>query len=162
MADTKERLATAQWVLERNLGWITAADAKVSVVTTINLAMLGGLAAAYSQASAKTCWVYLFSSLSAAFVIISLACAAISVLPRLDGPKHSLLFFGRIAEMGLNEYQQSFKQSPDEDFLDDLTEQIHRNAEIAKEKHRWVKNAMALSFLSVIPWVVSIALLINA
>ena len=44
MSPAKDRLTTAQWILERNLAWIAAADAKVAIIVTINVAMLGGLA----------------------------------------------------------------------------------------------------------------------
>ncbi len=43
----KDRLTTAQWILERNLAWIEAADAKVAIIVTINVAMLGGLAGTF-------------------------------------------------------------------------------------------------------------------
>lgn len=162
MADTKERLATAQWVFERVLGWIAQAEIKVGIVVTIDIAMLGGLAAAFSEVSTRTCWMYLFSILSASFAVVGFICAAFSVLPRLDGPERSFLYFGRIAGLQRAEYLEGFKQASDEDLLNDWIEQIHRNAEIAKTKHMWVKKAMWWSFLSAIPWVISIALLVEA
>lgn len=42
MSSDKERLQTAQWVLERNLAWIAAAEVKVGVIVAIDTAMLGG------------------------------------------------------------------------------------------------------------------------
>jgi len=54
----KERIITAQWVLERNLAWIAAAEVKVGVVVAINTAMLGGLGASYGAVdkAAHTPW----------------------------------------------------------------------------------------------------------
>ncbi|WP_233099873.1 hypothetical protein, partial [Acidovorax sp. IB03] len=43
MSTENERLQTAQWVLERNLGWIAAAEVKVGVIVAIDTAMLGGV-----------------------------------------------------------------------------------------------------------------------
>lgn len=37
-----ERLKAAQWVLERNLAWVAAAEVKVGVIVAIDTAMLGG------------------------------------------------------------------------------------------------------------------------
>ena len=37
--DQKERLAIAQWVLERNLAWISASEVKVGAIVTIDMAM---------------------------------------------------------------------------------------------------------------------------
>ena len=50
MSTENERLQTAQWVLERNLGWIAAAEVKVGAIVAIDTAMLGGLGAAFSTA----------------------------------------------------------------------------------------------------------------
>lgn len=61
MNTAMESLQTAQWVLERNLGWIAAAETKVGVVVAIDTAMLGGLGAAFSGAetAARTQqWVF--------------------------------------------------------------------------------------------------------
>lgn len=162
MADTKEKLATAQWVFERTLGWIAQAEIKIGIVATIDIAMLGGLAAAFSEVTAKTCLMYTSSGLAAVFSVAGIACAAFSLLPRLNGPDHSLLFFGRVASLGRADYVTRFKQSSDEDTLNDWLEQIHRNAEIAKAKHFWVRKAMELSFLGAIPWVIALALLVAA
>lgn len=161
MADIKEKLATAQWVFERTLGWIAQAEIKIGIVATIDIAMLGGLAAAFSEATTKTCLIYALASLAAVFSAAGIACAAFSLLPRLNGPDQSLLFFGRVASLKRADYVARFKQSSDEDTLNDWLEQIHRNAEIAKAKHFWVRKAMELSFLGAIPWVIAVALLVS-
>ncbi len=59
---TKDRLAIAQWVLERHLAWIAAAEVKVGVIVALDTALLGGLAAAFgvSEISARGAWAYLF------------------------------------------------------------------------------------------------------
>ena len=78
----KDRLTTAQWIFERNLAWIAAADAKVAIIVTINVAMLGGLAGTFGWSDAhRTYWAYL-------------ACVVALILSgsRTDGPKKSLLF----------------------------------------------------------------------
>ena len=162
MVDVKSRLATAQWVLERTLGWISAAEIKVGVIVTIDVGMLGGLAAAFAATPKKTPWVYVLAISAAALAVVALGCAAYAVKPRLDGPKKSLLFFGRITDLPRADFVDRFKTESDEELLDDWTEQIHRNAEIAKEKHAWVTKAMAWSFLSAIPWVLAVAILANA
>lgn len=162
VADTKEKIATAQWVLERTLGWIAQAEIKIGIVATVDIAMLGGLAAAFSEAATKTCLIYTSSGLAAIFSTAGIACAAFSLLPRLNGPDQSLLFFGRVANVARTDYVARFKQSSDEDILNDWLDQIHRNAEIAKVKHFWVKKAIGLSFLGAIPWAIAIGLLVTA
>lgn len=159
---TKDRLVTAQWVLERNLAWIAAADAKVAIVVALNTAMLGGLAGAFGWADAsRTLWAYLLSSASAVLTSGGVFCAAMAMFPRTDGPNKSLLFSKPIAQMSLNEYQVAFKAATDEQLLDDWAGQIHRNAEIAKKKFHWVTLSMRWSFLGLPAWAAAIAVLLN-
>lgn len=36
MSTPNERLVTAQWILERNLGWVAAAEIKVGAITAVD------------------------------------------------------------------------------------------------------------------------------
>ena len=163
MSDEKERLDFAKWVLERNLSWIAEAEVKVGVIVTINMAMLGALAAAFGTLKAveRTEPVCLGTLIPAVIIAIAIICAAISIHPKLSGPPHSFLFFGRIAQMNKTDYSIKFRQATDGELLDDLTAQIHRNAEIAASKFLWVRRSMWWSFLSVIPWISAIAFLVK-
>jgi len=161
--DTQQRIATAQWILERNLAWIAAAEVKVGVIVAIDTALLGGLATAFatSDCTARTGYAYFFILVAAAATVLGLVCAAMSVLPRLKGPKDSLLFFGRIAAQDATSYGARFRQATDEQLLTDWTDQIHRNAEIARNKYQWVSRSMYSSFIAVIPWIIAICLLVK-
>ena len=151
------RLSTAQWVLERQLAWITLADAKVGAVVTISLAMLGGLGAAFSANPTRSQWTILFSTVAAILLVASLICAACTLKPRLDGPPQSLLFFGRVAEFtNTFDYVMQFKDATPDGLLEDWTQQIHRNAQIAFKKHHWTLKAMIWSFIAAIFWVIAI------
>jgi Family of unknown function (DUF5706) len=157
------RLTTAQWVLERNLAWIAAADVKVGVIVAINTALLGGLAAAFasSDTAARVAWTYFFTLTAAGSAVIGLFCSAMAVLPRTTGPKDSLLFFGPIAARDAAAYGEKFSKATEEELLADWTNQIHRNAEIARDKYTWVRRSMYWSFLAAAPWILSIALLVK-
>ncbi len=63
MSGDKERLLIAQWVLERNLSWIAAAEVKVGVIVAIDTALLGSLGAAFSSSDpvVRTAWAYLWT-----------------------------------------------------------------------------------------------------
>lgn len=162
MKNDEERLAFAQWVLERNLHWVGAAEVKTGVIVALNTAMLGGLAAAFSAATERSAWANCFSLVSAGCLLIALFCAAMSVLPRTDGPQNSFLFFGKIVESSRADYVDSFKRAGNDVFLNDCLEQIHRNAEIACDKFKWVRSAMMWSFVAVLPWVAAIGGLLKA
>ena len=161
--DKKERLALAQWILERNLSWIAASEIKVGAIVTIDMAMLGGLAAAFGnlKIAERTGCIYLWALTGTVPIAISIFCSGMSLLPRMDGPERSFLFFGRIAQLERESYSAKFRQVSDEELLDDLTSQIHRNAEIAASKFSWVRRSMWWSFLSVIPWIISMAILMK-
>lgn len=163
MTSDRERLQTAQWVLERNLAWITAAEVKVGVIVAIDTAMLGGLVAAFSAADgvARTAWAWFFNIGAAIALGSALFCAAMAVLPRVNGPDKSLLFFGRVASFTDVDYIESFKKATDTDLLEDWTAQIHRNAQIACDKFSWVRTSMWWSFLSVMPWFAAIVTLLK-
>jgi Family of unknown function (DUF5706) len=163
MDSEKERLLVAQWVLERNLAWIVAAEVKVGVSVAIDTAMLGGLGAAFSasEAATRTAWSYLWVVSAAIALAGGLFCAAMAVLPRVNGPVRSLVFFGRIAPLDEATYIDQFKQATTLHLLDDWTAQIHRNAQIARDKFAWVRKGMYWSFLSVSPWFAAIIMLLK-
>lgn len=163
MSDELERLRVAQWVLERNLGWIAASEVKAGVVVAIDTAMFGALATAFStlQPAERTAWGNLLSISAAACLAIGLFCIAMSVLPRLNGPKSSHLFFGCICKNSHADFEQSFVTSSVNDLLSDCIAQIHRNAEIARDKFRWVRSGMVWSFAAILPWVAALAVFVK-
>lgn len=155
------RLLFSQWVLERNLGWIAAAEIKVGVVTTMGIAMLGGLAAAFGASAVKSPWVYATAATAALLVIAALVCAAMAVIPRVAGPGESVIFFGRIAAQDNWRYADAIRNASEAELLRDCAMQIHRNAQIACEKHMWVRRAMVAALLGVLPWLLALALSMN-
>lgn len=163
MSTETGRLQTAQWVLERNLAWIAAAEVKVGVIVAIDTAMLGGLGAAFSAADFKmrTYWAILFTLVAAILLAGGLITAAMTVLPRMKGPTKSLLFFGRIGEMAEPDYIKAFKVATVQQLFEDWSAQIHRNAHIACHKFKLVRQAMMWSFLSILPWFAAIVTLIH-
>lgn len=163
MSTDTERLQTAQWVLERNLVWIAAAEAKVGVIVAIDTAMLGGLGAAFSAVDGKmrTYWAVLFTLFAAMLLAGGLITAATAVLPRVKGPAKSLLFFGRIGQLGEPDYIQAFKTATVDQFLEDWSAQIHRNAQIACDKFKLVRQAMIWSFLAILPWFAAMVTLVH-
>ncbi|WP_430423320.1 Pycsar system effector family protein [Methylibium petroleiphilum] len=163
MGTEKERLQTAQWVLERNLAWIAAAEAKVGAIVAIDTAMLGGLGAAFSAADVhfRTYWAVLFTLVAAILISGGLTTAAMAMLPRMKGPTKSLLFFGRIGEVAEPDYIDAFRTVTAQQLLEDWSAQIHRNAQIACDKFILVRQAMIWSFLAILPWFAAIVTLIH-
>lgn len=163
MSTEAERLQTAQWVLERNLAWIAAAEVKVGAIVAIDTAMLGGMGAAFSATDVKmrTYWAVLFTLAAAILLAGGLITAAMTVIPRVKGPAKSLLFFGRIGEVAEPDYIDAFKAATVQQLLEDWSAQIHRNAQIARDKFKLVRQAMVWSFLAILPWFAAIVTLIH-
>jgi len=163
MTDNKQRIDHAKWLLERTLNWIATADVKVGVVMALDTAMFAGLATAYgaSDSSTRTAWAFLAIVVACGSLIAAVFCSAMAALPRITGPVASNIFFGRIAEKRLEEYNEAFCRIDDATFLADLTTQIHRNAEIAAAKHAWVRNSLIWSYVATLPWAAAILLMIK-
>lgn len=145
------RIEFAKWILERNLQWIAAAEVKVGAIATLNVAMAGGMAAAVG--ASKSPMLLYFAALAAVPLVIGLGHTAWTVFPRLSGPRHSLVFFGRVAKTDESNYADALLVATDEDLFADLAAQIHRNAEIAAQKHRLVRRAAIWSYLSLPGWI---------
>ncbi len=152
MNDEKERLITAQWILERQLHWIAAAEVKIAVIVAVDTAILGSLGSMLGSDSPKTAWMVLFASFTLFSIFCAIICAAKTVIPRLGGPDSSLIFFGKIQAQDIDDYGAKVRSISDQDLLKDFTDQIHRNSEIALAKHVWVKNALYWSLIAVFPW----------
>lgn len=154
-----DRLNHARWTLERQLTCIAAADAKVGVLIALHVAMVSGLGAAYTSAGAdKSAWVNLMTSGYAFLVVWSLICAVMALWPRTDGPKSSMVYFGCVAKSRSDQYIEDFGKKDEAFFLADLTEQIHRNAQIAQAKISCVGQAMKVAFAGAAFWLVTVAL----
>ncbi len=163
MTDDRQRVEVAQWVFEQTLGWIATADVKVAVAIALDTAMLGGLAAAFagSDYHLRTAWSYVFVVAATAGMAFGLFCAGMAAIPRMFGPVRSMIYFGRVAEKDLDTYVGEFAKMTDAALLADLATQIHRNSQIASEKHHWVRKSLFWSFLSAGLWIVAIALLVK-
>jgi len=163
MTDDKQRIDHAKWLLERTLNWIATADVKVGVVMALDTAMFAGLATAYgaSDSSTRTAWAFFAIVVACGSLIAGVFCAAMATLPRIAGPVASNIYFGRIAEKPIEEYNEAFCSLDEAAFLADLTTQIHRNAEIATAKHAWVRKCLVWSYVAALPWAASILLLIR-
>lgn len=164
MTSDQERLEAAKWIFERTLGWIATADVKVGVAVAIDTAMVGGLAAAVSasDAQSRTAWTYLAIICATGGLVLAIVCAAMAAIPRMRGPVKSMIFFGRISEKSECDYVADFQKLTDVDLLIDLATQIHRNSQIATDKHIWVRRSLLWSFFSIGPWIAAVAQLVKS
>jgi hypothetical protein len=152
------RVQFAQWVLERNLEWVSAADVKAGTIFAIDAAMMGALAAFFQSAGAdaRTQAEILLSVSAAVCGLLSIFCVARCVLPQTKGPKNSLVFFDCIKTADQQSFAEAFRAASDTQLLDDCVAQIHRNAEIACQKFAWVHAALIWTFIAMPFWVAAL------
>jgi Family of unknown function (DUF5706) len=161
MTDPVERLRVAQWIFDKNLQWIAAADTKTGVLVAIDIGMLGALAATFSGTPTlqRTVPVILFTVGAAVMLGIGIFCAAMALFPRTQGPRSPYIFFGGIIEKQLADFSDSLRQATSDQLLQDCLTQIHRNAQIAKAKFDWIRRGMIWSFFGLMPWIAALACL---
>lgn len=159
--DRAGRLEEARAILDRQLGWIAAAEGKAGFVVAIDTAMIAGLAAAYDNAKVVQWFGATVTVATVLLGAVSIFCAAMVVRSRINGPVHSLVFFGPIAKMSADQYCSALKAATDEQLLDDVSRQIHRNAEIASIKHDWSRRSILAAMAAGIAWIAAISILVR-
>ncbi len=158
----RERMETAQWIFDKTLGWIAAAEVKVAAICAIDTAMLAGLGALFiADGIEKSAWSNLFGAAAFISLFIGIICAALVLIPRLTGgPTHSAIYFGKIVNLTVDAYEKQLLDTPEEQLLRDLTAQIHFNARIAQKKHEWVRQCLFWSLFGALPWLGAIFLIL--
>jgi hypothetical protein len=150
---SKERIGAAEANLDRMLEWVGRYDNKSSALLGIDTAMVGVLALIIHGLGTSLLESYaivltlLF--LGGAFLFLFLF---IGAYPRLKAPADSLLFFGTISKKKADEYKKAFESQTEQEYLDDLLIQCHRNSEILDVKFRYLKLAFQLIVIAIIPW----------
>lgn len=146
-------------ILSFQLEWIKNADSKVSPLFAIDIAMTGIIVALIKALPAWTIPTAIFSSLTLIPIVLSIIFLALSMFPRLRGPKGSIIFFGGITQRSVESYIEEVKNVSTEKYETDLLMQAYRNAEIAETKFRFITYSFIATFISVPFWGVSIYLL---
>ncbi len=162
MADDETRLDLLDRILGRNLQWVAAADSKVAPILALDTGMLGVIAALFPKPSAWSAVQVAATAIAAALLLTSMIAVASAVFPRLEGPKGSRVFFGGIAQADPDAYVASMLAGITPELLQDFAKQCHRNAEIAETKFRYIRWAMILLFCSIVPWLITVAVLYNS
>jgi hypothetical protein len=161
--ETFSRLEHAKWVLERNLGWIAAAEVKAGTISAFDAALLGLLVALYAEHGwgvNRVDRVLAFAA-TAFFLLMAIYCVAACIIPRTAGPGRSLIYFGCVKSQALSDYDLALRSASEEELLDDCIAQVHRNAEIACEKYDWAKAATLWTLVGAVSWVLAVVACIS-
>jgi hypothetical protein len=148
----KDLLEWLEKNLSRQLQWISAADSKTPSIYAFDAAMLGALVALISSKGLSSVVEWVCAVTAGAFLLTSFLFITISTLPRRKGPKHSLIFFGGIAERTCEEFEREVRAVTETILIEDFAKQCHRNAQIASAKYKWIHLSMKVLYLAIVPW----------
>jgi hypothetical protein len=158
---TADQIAAAEKNLDRLLDWVATCDNKTVIILGIDTALAGVFARILALVSVWTCLNKVVALVTVMLLIFEFGCLFVANIPRTKGPEgsSSLLFFGGIAERGLDEYRNAFTRQTQDEYLLDLLSQCHRNAEIVSIKFRCLISAYRILVPLLGFWALSLYLL---
>lgn len=158
--DSKQQLDIAKNQLNIVLSFFPRVDSQASVILAIDTAMIATLTsnAPTLKSFESFEWYMSFVLISVVLIFFSIYNLYLLASPRLPGAK-SLIYFKHVAEEeNLDNYQKSFADQTEEDYVKDLVGQIWWNSQILNEKYKHLKLAFIYLAASLIPWMISLAM----
>lgn len=143
--------------LSRQLGWIAASDSKAAFGFAVATGMLGIVSSRIPLAPCH--WTLLgavSTSIAGVLCATALMAIAFATFPRTSGPKGSLLFFGGICQRNVEQYRHAVQALSVEEYIADLADQCHRNAELASIKFTWIQRASMCLLCAAPFWVAAL------
>ena len=151
-----ENIQKNQWLLERQLHWISNGDIKIGAIVTLNLALLAGLAKYFHKEGPILLDIlYVITTIS---ILIGLVFCKVGFRPHLSAPNQSNIFFGTIASKDLTSFSNEINDLDKEIYNRDLAEQIHVNALISKKKYSNLSNATITLLITSCLWSVTLGI----
>ncbi|MFA4996490.1 MAG: Pycsar system effector family protein [Patescibacteria group bacterium] len=147
---------SAEKNLERQLEWIARYDARVSFIAGVSIAMIAYLASVAGEVVVWNNVIALDFFVSGLFLFASLLCIYFGQYPKTNSCNSSLIYFNTIADMTCENFKKQFKNLSETDYLDDLLAQTHNNSLIISKKFTFLKTALILLLISVLPWALTI------
>ena len=96
-----------------------------------------------------TCAQFYLIAFGILLALVGLAESAVAIIPRLKNKssKKSILYFGQIAEFDLSDYKKKITGTSEEEYKEEIINQIHVLSGIALKKHRHFRNSIVLFLL---------------
>ena len=141
--------------LDRQLAWIRASDAKISMLLPINTALLAVLAAQLGQIHATPVH-WLLAAAASLPCLVSFAASVRAAMPLLRPQRDSLFYFLDVAEHTPQQFRDRFRALDEEAALDDLAAQVHLSATAARAKMRHARNAYRALFTALPFWIAAL------
>ncbi len=146
--------------LEMNLSRLVTtgaiADARGGFIMSINIAMLGSLAASVAGSSllSKGIAAWLLFLAAGGFSLASMGAVVFGAFPRVRSKgRPSLAFFQTISHMSTDEYFRRLRAASPTEYARDLAENCHRVSWIVSIKFKYARIGIAMLVLAAGPWI---------
>ncbi len=157
MNDKKVVIQRLQFELDKNTDWIKTADQK----TSIYLAFLGFLVTLLSPKiilwiATHQCpidsWKLYIMALGLLIFIGGLFYCVFALISKLKGNRKmkGLVYFGDIRQLEYHDYSKKIHAQSQEDYIEDLIEQVYTTAVIAYDKHTQFTNSVLITMTGAI------------
>jgi len=167
--DAREKLAQADALLQRNIGWVLSADQKASFLLAFAGVLLGAGLLQFATIQNAVAATNPYRGLVWTLVFVALAstagcaiCALSSSWPRIASASDSLVYFGTARNLKLEVFRQRFLGQTDDELLKDVLDQAHVNAQIATKKHQLLSWATGFMLCGFAAWVILFPMLVSA
>lgn len=134
---TAEKRTLLDALLAKIHGAHQVADGKASMLFAASVALAGAIGATANGSTrddAVLLWFF-----AAGLALASIALEAAAAFPRTRAKSPSCLFFGSINDMTVADFQKQIERLTNEDIVEGLYTQVHRNAQIAMTKFLFLK-----------------------
>lgn len=150
--------SAAKDVLDIVLSFFSRVESKSSVILAIDTAMIAFLAANSPPFKTFSTLLWISSGMTVVLITASIVMLYRCGFPNLKGGHSSLIYFREIAKRTEHRFVKEFSEQSDQDYVNDLLSQVHRNSEILSKKFDDLKWAFASMAVGIIPWVITLIL----
>lgn len=152
----EENITKNQWLLERQLNWISNGDIKIGAIVTLNLALLTILGNNFNNNGHYL--LDILYAITCISIIVGLIYCKLGFRPHLGAPNKSNIFFGTISANDLTRFSNDINDLEKKEFNQDLAEQIYRNAQIAQAKYSNLSKATVTLLITSILWAITLSI----
>lgn len=145
-------LAETERQLDRMQAFFPRLDSKATSLFAIDSAMLAVASARFRPDHMDNWYTALPAALFVVAIVLSLGFFFVASVPNVKGGGTSLIFFGSIAPRTEGQYAAECDAASEADLLRDFRQQVWRNAQILREKYRYVRYAFIAMASSIAPW----------
>jgi hypothetical protein len=133
--------------LERQIGFVRASESRISFIAPVSGLLLTGLGALTPNPKELTIAMTIVLAINILLLVAIFISCFQALFPRLDGAKPSLVFFGTIASLKVEQFGAEMGSISEDDLKEQIIYSTWANAKIASQKYFWMKLALSSLYL---------------